>query len=138
VQVSAEQAVEILRTWQTDRSWVAMAIEDNLVFMHCRGSLRAVGLNRVEVMDAGETAVYVSLTLESAAKYVYRVVVDERAEAPYQTLSIGLHQCLTYLAAFRVQPLKKLADAVSSRFCFIESLANRRKAHSHAPLLRPG
>jgi hypothetical protein len=61
----------------------------------------------VVVTDTEGTAVYVSLTLERAAKYEYRVAVDERADAPYQTLSIGLHQSLTYLGAFRVQPQEK-------------------------------
>jgi hypothetical protein len=43
VQCSLEQASEILRIWQANRSWVAMVIEDNLALVNCSGFLRRVG-----------------------------------------------------------------------------------------------
>jgi hypothetical protein len=101
-EVTFEQACNILRTWQANRSWVAIAIEDRLALVNGGGFLRTVEPSRLELSDAQESAVRLSLTLERTAKYRYRVGEEE----PYATLEIHFDQCLAYLGAFRVQPGK--------------------------------
>jgi hypothetical protein len=105
-EVSIEQACEILRTWQAERSWVAMTIEDNLALVHCGGYLHAVEPYRLTLSDAPESVVRLFLTLQPKATYLYRVARDKCADRPYATLSIRFAQCLTYLGAFRAQPEK--------------------------------
>jgi hypothetical protein len=102
--VTVEQACDILRTWQADCSWVAMAIEGNLALVNCGGFLRDVGPYRLELSDAQGSAVRLSLTLQPKASYLYRVATEESADRLYATLSIRFAQCLTKLGAFRAQP----------------------------------
>ena len=105
-EVSVEQACNILRTWQADHSWVAMAIEDYLALVHCGGFLCAVEPYRATLSDAQESVMRLFLTLQPKATYLYQVARDERADRPYATLSINFNQCLTKLGAFRAQPEK--------------------------------
>jgi hypothetical protein len=104
LQVSVEQACDILRTWQANRSWVAMVIEDNLALVNCGGFLRAVGLDRLELSDGEENTVRLALTLQPKASYQYRVGEEDSPTQPYETLEIRFDQCLAYLGAFRAQP----------------------------------
>jgi hypothetical protein len=104
--VSVEQACDILRTWQANRSWVAMAIEDNLALVNGGGFLRAVEPYQLRLSDAQDSTMRLSLTLEPTATYRYRVGEDESDNQPYETLEIHFAQCLTYLGAFRAQPEK--------------------------------
>ena len=103
-EVSVEQACEILRTWQADRRWVALAIEDNLALVKCGGFLRDVGLQRLELSDAQDSVVRLSLTLQPQASYLYRVATTESADQLYATLSVRFGQCLANFGAFRTQP----------------------------------
>jgi hypothetical protein len=104
VEVSVQQACDILRTWQANRSWVAVALEDNLGLVNCGGFLRAVELDRFELSDAQGSVVRLSLTLERSAEYRYCVGGKETDDQPYETLEIRVNQCLAYLGAFEVQP----------------------------------
>ena len=105
-QVNAKQACDILRTWQASRSWVAMAIEDNLALVNCGGFLRDVDLERLQLSDGEEkeNTVRLVVTLPGEANYKYRVAQNESANLPYETLEIHFRECLTYLGAFRAQP----------------------------------
>lgn len=105
-EVTVEQACDILRTWQAERRWVSMAIEDRLALVNCGGFLRAVGPDRLELSDAQESVVRLGLTLERTANYRYRVGEKEAVNLPYATLEIHFAQCLTSLGAFRAQPEK--------------------------------
>ena len=104
LQVSIEQACNILRTWQANRSWVAMAIEDNIALVNCGGFLRAVDPQRLQLSGGEENTVRLVVTLPGKANYEYRVAQNESANLPYETLRIHLRECLTLLGAFRVQP----------------------------------
>jgi hypothetical protein len=104
LQVSVEQACDILRTWQANRSWVALAIEDNLALVNCGGFLRAVGPDRLQLSDGEEKTVHLVLTLQRKANYEYRVGQDDAPKLPYETLRIHFGECLAYLGAFRAQP----------------------------------
>ena len=105
-EVTVEQACDILRTWQAERRWVSVTIEDRLALANCGGFLRAVGPDRLELSDAKESVVRLGLTLERTANYRYRVGEKEAVNLPYATLEIHFAQCLTYLGAFRAQPEK--------------------------------
>lgn len=105
-EVTVEQACDILRTWQAERRWVSVTIEDRLALANCGGFLRAVGPDRLELSDAQESVVRLGLTLERTANYRYRVGEKEAVNLPYATLEIHFAQCLTCLGAFRAQPEK--------------------------------
>jgi len=60
IQVSIEQACDILRTWQAN--WVSFAIEDNLALLNCSGFLRSVGPEWVEISDAQEAVIRFFMT----------------------------------------------------------------------------
>ena len=105
-QISIEQACDILRTWQANRSWVAFAIEDNLALLNCSGFLRSVDPGRVEISDAQEAMMRFFMTLPPKGTFKYEVAKDERADSPYETLLIHSLDSLVYIGAWRVQPSK--------------------------------
>lgn len=105
-QVSSDQACDILRTWQANRSWVAIALEDNLALVRCGGFLRAADPFLVEVTVGEGEAGRFFLTLNRGASFEYRVWGDGAVDEPYETLEIRFDQSLVYIGAFRQRPKK--------------------------------
>lgn len=103
LQVSVKQACDILRTWEANRSWVAMVIEDGLTLVNCGGFLRGVGPGGLHLSDREEKTVRLVLTPQEKADYEYGVGEDDVPNHPYETLLIHFRECLVYLGAFRAQ-----------------------------------
>jgi hypothetical protein len=102
--ILGQQRVAGCKSASSNRSWVALVIEDNLALVNCGGFLRAVGPDRLQLSDGEGNTVRLWLTLQHKANYEYWVGETELPNQPYETLEIRFDQCLTYLGAFRVQP----------------------------------
>ena len=101
---TAEQARDILATWQANRSYVALSIETNLGLVNCCGLMCSAGPSGVEISDAERSVVHISIRLDGKASYQYRVGEAEHGDQPYETLAIRVGDCLTSLGAFREKP----------------------------------